>query len=147
MRGSTTIENSVSLIGRSELPTEEQVNSQQHFIVDDTLWVDKYRPRRFTDLVGNEKVARDALAWVKQWDYCVFGKTRGKKRIREDENTDQDRYRRPYEKARYVCFRFLAIKLKESSMSDSFIVGASWSRENHLGSCIGSTSGIRRNGN
>ena len=50
------------------------------------------------DLVGNEKVARDALTWVKQWDYCVFGKTKGKKRNRDDENTNHDQYRRPQEK-------------------------------------------------
>jgi chromosome transmission fidelity protein 18 len=77
---------------------EEQSNIQRTSEVDDTLWVDRYRPRRFTDLVGNEKVARDALAWVKQWDYCVFGKTRGKKRNRDDENTNQDKYRRPQER-------------------------------------------------
>jgi len=63
------------------------------------LWVDRYRPKKFTELVGNEKVARDALAWIKQWDHCVFGKMRGKKRIREDdENVSQDVYRRPCEK-------------------------------------------------
>ena len=130
----------------SEQPTGEQVNAQQGFI-DDTLWVDKYRPRRFTDLVGNEKVARDALAWVKQWDYCVFGKTKGRKRTREDENTNQDRYRRPHERARYSYLLFCTVPLMEVSVTDSFAIGASWSRENHLGSCNGPTSGVRRDGN
>ena len=41
---------------------------------DDTLWVDRYRPHRFTDLLGNERVAREIMAWVKGWDFCVFGK-------------------------------------------------------------------------
>lgn len=77
---------------------EDHADIQRASIVCDTLWVDKYRPRRFMDLVGNEKVARDALAWVKQWDYCVFGKTRGKKRNRDDENINHDQYRRPQEK-------------------------------------------------
>ncbi|KIY50839.1 P-loop containing nucleoside triphosphate hydrolase protein [Fistulina hepatica ATCC 64428] len=65
----------------------------------DALWVDKYRPSRFTELIGNERVAREALAWVKQWDWCVFGRSTGKKRARNgaaDENTDE--YRRPPQK-------------------------------------------------
>ncbi|PPQ93288.1 hypothetical protein CVT25_015286 [Psilocybe cyanescens] len=66
---------------------------------EDTLWVDRYRPRKFTDLLGNEKVARDAMTWVKEWDYCVFGKSRGKKRGRDgDENVNLDEFRRPQEK-------------------------------------------------
>ncbi|KAH8554492.1 P-loop containing nucleoside triphosphate hydrolase protein [Umbelopsis sp. PMI_123] len=39
-----------------------------------TLWVDKYRPSSFVDLLGDQRVNRDVLRWVKQWDYCVFGK-------------------------------------------------------------------------
>ncbi|KAJ2962123.1 hypothetical protein NQZ79_g2691 [Umbelopsis isabellina] len=38
------------------------------------LWVDKYRPVSFVDLLGDQRVNRDVLRWVKQWDYCVFGK-------------------------------------------------------------------------
>ncbi|KAJ3341260.1 hypothetical protein HDU91_000729 [Kappamyces sp. JEL0680] len=38
------------------------------------LWVDKYAPRRYVDLVGDEQLNRTVLSWVKQWDYCVFGK-------------------------------------------------------------------------
>ncbi|KAF8163574.1 P-loop containing nucleoside triphosphate hydrolase protein [Crassisporium funariophilum] len=67
--------------------------------VEDTLWVDRYRPHKFADLVGNERVARDAMTWVKQWDWCVFGKQRGKKRSRDsDENVNLDEYHRPQEK-------------------------------------------------
>ncbi|KJA27021.1 hypothetical protein HYPSUDRAFT_981028 [Hypholoma sublateritium FD-334 SS-4] len=66
---------------------------------DETLWVDRYRPHKFTDLVGNEKVARDAMAWVKEWDFCVFGKSKGKKRSRDDEEeVNTDPFRRPKEK-------------------------------------------------
>ena len=64
------------------------------------LWVDRYRPRKFIDLLGNERVARDAMTWVKQWDHCVFGTSKAKKRNREDdENVDADELRRPREKA------------------------------------------------
>ncbi|KAJ7085780.1 P-loop containing nucleoside triphosphate hydrolase protein [Mycena belliarum] len=68
--------------------------------IEDTLWVDRYRPRQFTDLMGNERVARETMEWVKQWDWCVFGKAKGKKRPREgDEALEElDEYHRPREK-------------------------------------------------
>ena len=64
------------------------------------LWVDRNRPHKFTDLVGNEKVARDAMAWVKEWDFCVFGKSKGRKRSRDDQEDEvnTDPFRRPKEK-------------------------------------------------
>jgi chromosome transmission fidelity protein 18 len=59
--------------------------------VDGTLWTDRYRPKRFTDLLGDEvrccrfdcfcrfadllslqRVHRSALLWLKEWDQCVF---------------------------------------------------------------------------
>jgi chromosome transmission fidelity protein 18 len=65
------------------------------------LWVDRYRPSKYTELLGDERVHRDVLSWVKEWDQCVFGKSkvRGKKRPRdEDDREAQDQYHRPYEK-------------------------------------------------
>ncbi|RIB22281.1 P-loop containing nucleoside triphosphate hydrolase protein [Gigaspora rosea] len=38
------------------------------------LWVDKYRPKSYKDLVGDESVNRDVLTWLVQWNYCVFEK-------------------------------------------------------------------------
>jgi chromosome transmission fidelity protein 18 len=75
--------------------------------VEDTLWVDRYRPRRFTDLMGNERVARETMTWVKQWDWCVFGSKKGKKRPRDgDENHDEnDEYHRPREKVPCIILR------------------------------------------
>ncbi|KAJ7510162.1 P-loop containing nucleoside triphosphate hydrolase protein [Mycena galericulata] len=69
-------------------------------LIEDTLWVDRYRPRQFTDLMGNERVARETMTWVKQWDWCVFGKTKGKKRPRDDDEAfdAEDEYHRPREK-------------------------------------------------
>ncbi|KAJ3550684.1 hypothetical protein NM688_g5019 [Phlebia brevispora] len=61
-----------------------------------TLWVDRYRPRRFVDLVGDDRVHREVMSWVKEWDFCVFGKSKGKKRARDEDNPDD--YRRPREK-------------------------------------------------
>ncbi|ORY75800.1 P-loop containing nucleoside triphosphate hydrolase protein, partial [Protomyces lactucae-debilis] len=38
------------------------------------MWVDKYRPQKFTELLGDERTNRDVLRWLKHWDHCVFGK-------------------------------------------------------------------------
>ncbi|PVU89298.1 hypothetical protein BB560_006306, partial [Smittium megazygosporum] len=88
------------------------------------LWVDKYKPKNFMDLVGNEKVNRMALTWIKGWDYCVFGKEmlakqsiisgqvslNNKKMLlspgfqkkkfygNEDMNEYEDRFKRPFKK-------------------------------------------------
>jgi chromosome transmission fidelity protein 18 len=43
------------------------------------LWVDKYAPRTFMDLVSDERVNRRVLRWVKEWDPFVFGGARGAK--------------------------------------------------------------------
>ncbi|KAK0483962.1 hypothetical protein IW261DRAFT_1466046 [Armillaria novae-zelandiae] len=80
--------------------SQRQRPSHSSHSAEHTLWVDRYRPQRFTDLMGNERVAREILSWVKQWDWCVFGKTKGKKRARDgDEQVDfEDEYHRPKEK-------------------------------------------------
>ncbi|KAG5653696.1 hypothetical protein H0H81_011276 [Sphagnurus paluster] len=68
--------------------------------VEDTLWVDRYRPQKYTDLMGNERIARETITWVKQWDWCVFGSKKGRKRPRSgDENYNEtDEYHRPQQK-------------------------------------------------
>ena len=39
------------------------------------LWTEKYRARKFTDLVGDERTHRDVLRWLKGWDSIVFPST------------------------------------------------------------------------
>jgi chromosome transmission fidelity protein 18 len=68
---------------------------------NDTLWVDRYRPIRFTELLGNERVARETLAWVKQWDWCVFGRRpKAKKKLGsgDEDHESLDEFRRPQQK-------------------------------------------------
>ncbi|KZS88374.1 hypothetical protein SISNIDRAFT_479953 [Sistotremastrum niveocremeum HHB9708] len=70
-----------------------------------TLWVDRYRPKRFIDLLGDERTHRETMAWVKCWDTCVFGtsKSKGKKRARDEDDGEptidlDDPLKRPTEK-------------------------------------------------
>ncbi|KAL3726756.1 hypothetical protein ACJRO7_031624 [Eucalyptus globulus] len=37
------------------------------------LWVDKYAPNSFSELLSDEQTNREVLLWLKQWDSCVFG--------------------------------------------------------------------------
>ncbi|VDN51833.1 unnamed protein product [Dracunculus medinensis] len=39
------------------------------------LWVDKYTPRSYIELLSDEKVNRLLLHWVKLWDLCVFNRS------------------------------------------------------------------------
>ncbi|KJH49884.1 ATPase, AAA family [Dictyocaulus viviparus] len=39
---------------------------------DSNLWVKKYSPRFYTDLLSDDGVNRHLMSWVKLWDECVF---------------------------------------------------------------------------
>ncbi|TKA80863.1 hypothetical protein B0A55_02340 [Friedmanniomyces simplex] len=36
------------------------------------LWTEKYRARKFTDLIGDERTHRSVMHWLKRWDQIVF---------------------------------------------------------------------------
>ncbi len=40
--------------------------------VGSQMWVDKHRPAKFTELLGDERIHREVLGWLKEWDECVF---------------------------------------------------------------------------
>jgi len=41
-------------------------------MINDELWVDKYRPRSYIELLSDETVNRQLLHWLKLWDKVVF---------------------------------------------------------------------------
>ena len=53
-----------------ELPTPpaEQMWSKKASL----LWSEKYRARKFTDLIGDERTHRAVMHWLKRWDQIVF---------------------------------------------------------------------------
>lgn len=53
-----------------ELPTPpaEQVATKRSSL----LWTEKYRARKFTDLIGDERTHRAVMHWLKRWDQIVF---------------------------------------------------------------------------
>lgn len=38
------------------------------------LWVEKYRPKNYIDLLSDESTNRSLLTWLKMWDKIVFGR-------------------------------------------------------------------------
>jgi chromosome transmission fidelity protein 18 len=36
-----------------------------------SLWTEKYRPKKFIDLIGNEKINSNVLKWLNDWNYAV----------------------------------------------------------------------------
>ena len=59
------------------------------------LWTEKYRARRFTDLVGDERTHRTVLRWLKGWDPIVFpGASKTKPRLRSSEEPLEERAHR-----------------------------------------------------
>ncbi|ODV61390.1 Ctf18p ASCRUDRAFT_7627 [Ascoidea rubescens DSM 1968] len=47
-------------------------NQLQNTSSKNSLFVDKYRPKSFLDLIGNEKQNRSILKWLNQWNHCAF---------------------------------------------------------------------------
>jgi chromosome transmission fidelity protein 18 len=60
------------------------------------LWTEKYRAKKFTDLVGDERTHRLVLKWLKAWDDVVFPGTRKSKpkRVFGDRQQDPERQHR-----------------------------------------------------
>ncbi|XP_055921861.1 chromosome transmission fidelity protein 18 homolog [Eupeodes corollae] len=47
---------------------------EQGLVGSGNLWVDKYKPRKYLDLLSDEGTNRNLLFWLKMWDKVVFGK-------------------------------------------------------------------------
>ncbi|EZA52142.1 Chromosome transmission fidelity protein 18-like protein [Ooceraea biroi] len=56
----------------SQQPASGPCNARQ--LVNDELWVDKYRPRSYLELLSDETVNRQFLHWMKLWDKIVFNR-------------------------------------------------------------------------
>jgi chromosome transmission fidelity protein 18 len=52
-----------------EKPVENTRGSKSYM---HQMWTEKYRARKFTDLIGDERTHRSVLRWLKSWDPVVF---------------------------------------------------------------------------
>ncbi|XP_042861945.1 chromosome transmission fidelity protein 18 homolog [Penaeus japonicus] len=60
-------------------------------VVKDTLWVEKYKPKQYLDLLSDESTNRTVLHWVKLWDKLVFGVEKKQKPKEEKRNPQNDK--------------------------------------------------------
>ena len=59
------------------------------------MWTEKYRARKFTDLVGDERTHRTVLRWLKGWDPIVFpGSSKQKVKRKPLEEQPEERVHR-----------------------------------------------------
>lgn len=78
------------------LPSIEQPVSKGVKSNRTLMWTEKYRAKKFTDLVGDERTHRSVLRWLKAWDPIVFpGSTKQKpKAAKKDFGDDEQRHRK-----------------------------------------------------
>ena len=60
------------------------------------LWVDKYAPKRFADLLSNEQTNREVLGWLGQWKRFVDHSAAQARRV---SNTQASLTERPFSNA------------------------------------------------
>jgi chromosome transmission fidelity protein 18 len=60
------------------------------------MWTEKYRAKKFTELVGDERTHRQVLRWLKGWDDVVFpGSSKSKStKIFDDNDQGQQQHRK-----------------------------------------------------
>ncbi|XP_074301529.1 uncharacterized protein LOC141632928 [Silene latifolia] len=58
---------------RASSEVESILAPQGSSVVTEELWVNKYAPRSFTELLSDEQTNREVLFWLKHWDSKVFG--------------------------------------------------------------------------
>ena len=82
----------VTPVVKAVLPSVEKTAETSKAKNRTSMWTEKYRPRKFTDLVGDERTHRNMLRWLKGWDPIVFPTvTRPKPKIKSNEEAGEDR--------------------------------------------------------
>ncbi|KAJ5577697.1 uncharacterized protein N7459_006661 [Penicillium hispanicum] len=67
---------------------EKQEKDPKQKKMDSMMWTEKYRARKFTDLIGDERTHRAVLRWLKGWEPIVFpglARSRAKKPGQEED--------------------------------------------------------------
>ena len=84
------------------LSTTEQDQASASSATRTHLWTEKYRPRKFTDLIGDERTHRSVLRWLKAWEPIVFPsqhpKPKARSTLKRGNETQEDAPERTHRK-------------------------------------------------
>ncbi|KAK9456656.1 P-loop containing nucleoside triphosphate hydrolase protein [Dipodascopsis uninucleata] len=73
-------------------PSNPSNNSSQ-------LWVEKWRAKKWIDLIGDERTHRSLLRWLQQWSHAVFKRSTVQTlRLKKNDSVNIDPFQRPYKK-------------------------------------------------
>lgn len=90
-KGEKTVDKTSTSVVDTPLPaTDTGIPSKRSRHGGTMLWTEKYRARKFTDLVGDERTHRDLLRWLKGWDPIVFPGSAKAKRKSKVANEDAE---------------------------------------------------------
>lgn len=78
------------LVQESMERTEGDTKQQK---IDSMMWTEKYRARKFTDLIGDERTHRAVLRWLKGWEPIVFPGLAKSSRLKKAGQEDEDEER------------------------------------------------------
>ncbi|KAL2831051.1 hypothetical protein BJY01DRAFT_110566 [Aspergillus pseudoustus] len=65
------------------------------------MWTEKYRARKYTELIGDERTNRSILRWLRSWDPIVYPNLARSKQKKAHYNKDEEE--RPHRKVMLLC--------------------------------------------
>jgi len=80
-------EDDVEDLDDDDMGDDDDVGDEANGEVETQLWVAKYAPAKYTDLLSSEVCNRAVVQWLRSWDRCVFGGPRARRNGSNDQGT------------------------------------------------------------
>ncbi|XP_070580731.1 chromosome transmission fidelity protein 18 homolog isoform X2 [Ptychodera flava] len=82
--------------GNSEEEDDDGI-AKDHGKTKAVLWVEKYTPKHYTELLSDDGTNRTLLHWLKLWDHVVFGKEKKAKPRNPPEQKKQNKFQKKWQ--------------------------------------------------
>ncbi|KAL4865629.1 hypothetical protein BDV12DRAFT_146744 [Aspergillus spectabilis] len=95
------VENSRSAPAPIQPSIESPIGDKRNKKLSTAMWTEKYRARKYTELIGDERTNRSILRWLRGWDPIVYpGLVRSKQKKASSNNDEEER---PHRKVLLLC--------------------------------------------